>query len=72
MQIESMRVISHRSWRVDEVSGADARAALAAGEARNRALDTYQQHYCHHRPHGGKKQNFRTPMAYYQHLKEAA
>jgi len=28
MQIESMRVISHRSWRVDEVSGADARARL--------------------------------------------
>jgi len=28
MQIESMRVISHRSWRVDEVSGAEARARL--------------------------------------------
>jgi len=38
----------------------------------NRALDAYQHHYCHHRPHGGKKQNFRTPMAYYQLLKEAA
>jgi len=35
-------------------------------------LSTYQQHYCHHRPHGGKNQNFQTPMAYYQHLKEAA
>jgi len=38
----------------------------------NRALDDYQHHYCHHRPHGGKRQNFRTPMAYYQHLKETA
>jgi len=28
MQIESMRVISRRSWRVDEVSGADAWARL--------------------------------------------
>jgi len=41
-------------------------------QAINRALDDYQQHYCHHRPHGGKKQNFQTPMAYYQRLKEAA
>ena len=31
-----------------------------------------QQHYCHHRPHGGKRQNFQTPMAYYQSLKQAA
>jgi len=31
MQIESVRVISHRSWRVDEVSGADARAVKRMG-----------------------------------------
>jgi len=35
-------------------------------------LGAYQHHDCHHRPHGGKKQNFQTPMAYYQHFKEAA
>jgi len=38
----------------------------------NTALHAFQQHYCHHRPHGGKHQNFQTPMAYYQSLKEAA
>jgi len=38
----------------------------------NHALNAYQQHDCHHRPHGGKRQNFQAPMAYYQSLTEAA
>jgi len=38
----------------------------------NRAMDDYQQHYCPHRPHGGKRQNFRTSMAPYQSLTESA
>jgi len=37
----------------------------------NPALDAYRRHYCPHRPHGGKRQNFRTPMVYYQLPKEA-
>ncbi|MDD9884466.1 MAG: hypothetical protein OXU62_08030 [Gammaproteobacteria bacterium] len=38
----------------------------------NPALDACQHRYCHYRPHGGKRQNFQTPMAYYQSLAEAA
>jgi len=35
-------------------------------------LDDYQHHDRPHRPHDDKRQNFRTPMASYQHLKKAA
>jgi len=34
-------------------------------------LDDYQHHSRLHRLHDDKKQNFRIPMASYQHLKEA-
>jgi len=41
-------------------------------QTQNQALDAFQQHYCHYRPHGGKNRNWMTPMAYYQPLAEAA
>jgi len=38
----------------------------------NRAMEDFQKHYCHYRPHGGRGRDMLTPMEYYRRFAEAA